>query len=241
MEITLDALKLGKQTIIKEKTYLSTWEYVEPFINELSKYTKKFVVQVQLPKQFTISDSGEDITYNKVWIQAILPNNDVYGLIYTLDSKVPVYKIYRAVIDPETKYTLIFNPDWIQIHEIKPECKFSFSISNLMSMVSDSELKQKILKDTYIEKEDVHKLLGESINKVILYTYESVGGKVKLAANDVLKAYQNVFNGVNIRPTLYDFYEAILAEVNNDKDFNVLEKTLLTGMIFDLVDNENNN
>ena len=241
MELTLDALKLGKQTIIKDKTYLSTWEYVEPFVNELSKYTSKFIVHAQLPKQVTISNAGEDITYNKVWIQAILPNNDVYGLIYTLDSKIPVYKVYRANIDLETKYNILFNKEYIQIHEIKPECKFSFSISNLMSMTSDFEIKQKVLQDTSIEKEDVHKLLGESINKVLYYVYESAGGKIKLAANDIIKAYQNVFNGINTAPTLYDFYEAILAEINKDEDYNVLEKTLLTGMVFDLVDNEDNN
>ena len=108
-------------------------------------------------------------------------------------------------------------------------------------MTSDFELKQKMLRDTTIEKKDVHKLLGESIDKVLLYIYESVGGKIKLSPNNILKAYQNVFNGINISPTLYDFYEAILAEINSDDEYNVLEKTLLTGMIFDLVDNEDNN
>ena len=108
-------------------------------------------------------------------------------------------------------------------------------------MTSDFELKQKMLRDTTIEKKDVHKLLVESIDKVLLYIYESVGGKIKLSPNNILKAYQNVFNGINISPTLYDFYEAILAEINSDDEYNVLEKTLLTGMIFDLVDNEDNN
>lgn len=66
MEITLDALIQGKPTIIKDKTYLSTRDYVEPFLSQVSKYTNKFICKVQPPKQLTISNQKEDITYNKV-------------------------------------------------------------------------------------------------------------------------------------------------------------------------------
>ena len=66
MEITLDALSLGKPTIIKDKQYLSTTEYTEGFIKEMSKYTKRFITKVQMPNQITLSRDREDVTYNKV-------------------------------------------------------------------------------------------------------------------------------------------------------------------------------
>ena len=66
MEITIGKLLEGKSTVIKEREYLSTEEYVKPFIELMSKFTKDFSVQVQLPTQFTITNSKEDITYNRV-------------------------------------------------------------------------------------------------------------------------------------------------------------------------------
>ena len=66
MEITIGKLLEGKSTVIKENEYLSTKEYVEPFIELMKKFTQDFSVQVQLPTQFTITNSKEDITYNRV-------------------------------------------------------------------------------------------------------------------------------------------------------------------------------
>ena len=66
MEITIDALALGKPTVIKDKQYLSTLEYTQGFIKEMSKYTKRFITKVQMPNQITLSKDREDVTYNKV-------------------------------------------------------------------------------------------------------------------------------------------------------------------------------
>jgi len=66
MEITLDALFYGKPTIIKDKEFLSTKDYTEPFIKEMEKFTNKFIINVQVPSQLTFSESSKDLTYNKV-------------------------------------------------------------------------------------------------------------------------------------------------------------------------------
>ena len=66
MEITLNALLEGKPTIIREKEYFATKDYIQPFIDEMSKFTKEFVVNVQLPDQVTISHDSKDVTYNRV-------------------------------------------------------------------------------------------------------------------------------------------------------------------------------
>ena len=44
MEITLQKLLEGKATIIKGKEYLSTKEYVQKFVDEMSKFTNKFIL-----------------------------------------------------------------------------------------------------------------------------------------------------------------------------------------------------
>ena len=78
MEITLDELLKGKGTIIKNKEYLSTEAYVTPFLERMSKFTNDFRVQVKLPDQVTLTKDNdvrlEDQTYNRVWIQGILPD-----------------------------------------------------------------------------------------------------------------------------------------------------------------------
>ena len=66
MEITLDLLLKGKPTIIKEKEFLPTTEYVGEFIKEMSRFTADFIINVTLPSQLTLTNKEEDITFNKV-------------------------------------------------------------------------------------------------------------------------------------------------------------------------------
>ena len=65
MEITLYKLLEGIPTIIKGKEFLSTKDYVQKFIDEMSKFTDKFIVNVQEPTQLVVSTDGAT-TYNKV-------------------------------------------------------------------------------------------------------------------------------------------------------------------------------
>ena len=66
MEITIDKLLEGKSTIIKDRQYLPTADYVNPFFDQMSKFTDNFVVNVQLPTQMTTTEGNEDITFNRV-------------------------------------------------------------------------------------------------------------------------------------------------------------------------------
>jgi len=66
MEITLDRLRIGKPTIIKNKEYFATREYVDPFLDAMSKFTNNFIVNVQTPDQITTTDGEEDLTFNRV-------------------------------------------------------------------------------------------------------------------------------------------------------------------------------
>lgn len=66
MEVTLDFALKGKSTIIKNRNYLSTKEYIESFIDSMSKFTDDFIIRVQTPNQMTITDNDQDLTFNRV-------------------------------------------------------------------------------------------------------------------------------------------------------------------------------
>ena len=222
----------------------------------MSKFTKEFVVNVQLPDQVTISNDSKDVTDNRVWIQAIMPDKctidgyaETYGLIYALDARIPVYKVYRAYVNKETHNLCVFDPNWIQVYELKPETKLTYSIRELMEKPFDIEKRLKIMKNTFISAdiEDVHKLLGKLINRSLLYEYRNVGGKVKISPSDVIKAFEDVYHNNNshyyVQPTvegsLHNYYGAFCSQITNSKDIiNRFEKTILVGMLFDLVEYE---
>ena len=102
MEITINQLLEGKPTIIKGKEFKATKDYVNPFLDKISKFTDNFIVEVQQPDQIIVTDD-KSTTYNKVWIQAIMPSKDdikscseTINFVYALDSRIPVYKIFRS-------------------------------------------------------------------------------------------------------------------------------------------------
>ena len=114
MEITQDLLLKGKPTIIKGKEYLPTSDYVSPFFDEMSKFTDKFIIKVQTPNQITLTDGDEDMTYNRVWIQAVMPekycidnHDEVYSLLYGLllsgVTTVNGWSITRAASAPNSR------------------------------------------------------------------------------------------------------------------------------------------
>ena len=106
MEITLDKLLEGKATIIKDREFKATKEYVQPFIDEINKYAEKLIIQVQQPDQIIITDN-KVTTDKKVWIQGLLPNvinnkQETINFVYSLDNRVPVYKVFRSYKDKDS-------------------------------------------------------------------------------------------------------------------------------------------
>lgn len=255
MEIDKDLLFEGKSTIIKNKNYLSTKEYVELFFDEMSKFTDDFIIRVQTPNQMTLSGEDKDITFNRVWIQALMPEDhaidnhrECYHLIYGLDVKKPVYKVARGYVNMACTNLCIFNPQWLSVQELEPEKSFIYSISNLMKMTSDFESRIKKMKNTFLspEVEDRQKLLGSMIEKSLLYEYSNQAGKVKLSPAMVVKAYENVYINTDspyyVKDTeecsVFNYYNAFTELIRDATKKDLMtgyEKTLLVGQLFDLV------
>ena len=252
MEITLDKLLEGKATIIKNKEYLPTSDYVSPFLDQMSKFTSNFIVQVKLPSQITTTEEVNDVTYNRVWIQAVLPekycienHDEVYGLVYGLDVRTPVYKVYRGMLNRACTNLCVFDPTWISVNEIQPKEGFKYNIINLMEKVSQFETIIKKMKNTVLSSdlEERHHRLGNWIEKCILEEYTNTGGKVKLSPSIVIDAYNQVYfdssSPYYVGPTdstVFNFYNAFTEIIKNDKKdiINKFEKTLLINSLFNL-------
>lgn len=252
MEITIEKLLEGKSTVIKENEYLSTKEYVSPFIEVMKKFTNDFSIQVQLPSQFTITDSKEDITYNRVWAQAIMPSqkygySETINLVYALDVRKPIYKIFKAYKDRKTGNLFAFNSQWINVYELKPGenfVDFSPVVKYLLELTDDSEIRFDNLEKTKLssEPEKRQQWLGELIEDSMVFEINNKGGKVKIAPQMVLKAYQNVYMDSSSRNyvenseecTKLNYLDAFSSLITEDeKDIvNRFEKNLLVYNMF---------
>ena len=258
MEITLSRLLEGKPTIIKGREYLATKEYVSPFIDEMSKYTDKFIVHVQEPDQLLINNENNDTTFNRVWIQAIMPEkcrvngmDEVYNFVYGLDLRTPIYKVYRSYV--YGNIPCVFDKNWMIIGELKPNEKIpDYSIKTLMEMSNNIELISKKMQNAFLDDDNKYQILGEMIVKSMLYEHIHVGGKVKLSSAMVVKAFENVYmdssSNTYVKDTeessVWNYYTAfteLIKDASTKDIINNFEKTILCWRLFEnLINNESN-
>jgi len=252
MEITPDLLLKGKPTIIKGKQYLPTAEYVQPFFDEMAKFTDQFIVKVQTPDQVTLTDGDEDITYNRVWVQAVMPekytidnHSEVYSLLYGLDVRTPVYKVARHYLNNACLNLCVFNPSWLSVTELQEGETFKYSIKSLMEATNDVELRLRKMKNTFLDRDpdSIHLLLGEQIEKVMNLEWSNLSGKTKLSVATVVDAFKSVY--VDTRSPYYtkdteecsvfNYYNAFTEIIRDSKNFfNNIESTLLLNSLFNL-------
>jgi hypothetical protein len=243
--ITLKELLKGKSTMIKNKEFFPTRNYVEPFIDRMSKFTQDFRFDVKLPDQMTGNKEHTDITYNRVLIQAVLPeshmidnHDEVIGFLYGIDVKKPVVKIYKGHLNRACTNLCVFNPSWINVQELIPGDPINFNpISELLEMQCDFALRLKSLKDTYINRDDRRRYLGEWVDYALRESQDYGFGKVKLAVSTPIDAYKELFINqeseyyipMGIDPSLFDIYNSFTQIVNDDKKdlMNKFEKTII--------------
>ena len=254
MEITVGKLLEGKSTIIKDKEYLATAEYITPFLETMSCFTKDFYCKVEMPKQTTITNNRQDITYNRVWLQAVMPSKcdidglaETFNLVYGLDIRQPVYKIFKAYKDRKSGNLYCFDSRWLNVYELRPGerfVNFESIIRNLLEMVDDSSIRLKKMNTEFFSSdvEEKHTKLGELIEESMLYEYYGKGGKVKLAPPLILKAFQNVYMNTTSKHyvkdteecSVFTYADAILTLITDEGDIiNPFEKSYLCLQLFD--------
>ena len=254
MEVTLNQLLEGKATKIKNKDYAPTRSYVEPFLERMSKITNDFRVQVKLPDQVTCtSGEGErhdDITYNRVLIQAVLPNKfdnhqEVIGMVYGLDVRKPLIKIYRGAINCACTNLCIFDPSFLNVQFIEQGKGISYKpVEYLMERESEIQLMLETLHNTEWNGsvQNIESNLGRWIRLALLSEYENGYGKIKLGTDIVIKAYSSMFvdqespyyigEGNNVDMfTVYNAFTELISNDNGKDIMNKCEKTILLRQI----------
>lgn len=262
MEIKLNELLSGKGTRIRNNEYLPTAAYVEPFLERLSKITNDFRIQVKLPDQVTLNKDGEiitdDITYNRVYIQAVLPDeytingishSKIIGLVYGLDVKKPIAKIFTGGLNSACTNLCVFNPEFLRVQEIKPETPINYkAVAELIEKVDDTKILLENLVNTEFDtsEQNINESLGRWIRNTMYESYDNgYQNKVKLAASVPVDAYKLLFEkedspyytGINNPCNMFKVFNAF-TQINTDarkKDiFNDFERNLLVKNILTL-------
>lgn len=243
-EITIAELLEGKSTLIKGKQYLSTKDYVDPFLQEMSKYTNDFRVKIKLPDQMTGDVTNTDTTYNRVLIEAVMPSDsridghdEVIGLLYGLDIRKPIYKTYKGYLNSACTNLSVFNPQWLNVAELKPLEGIKFDVKGLLQLPNSFEYDLKALKKRVIDRDDMQPLLGKWVDLSLRNDYYNGIQNVKISPNVAIEAYKSLLLDSNSKYyipeskeiTAFDAHEALTQIVTDDsKDIlNRFEKTML--------------
>lgn len=172
---------------------------------------------------------------------------ETYNLVYALDVRKPIYKIFKAYKNRKNCNLYVFNQLWLNVYELKPETEFiEFDniIKNLMELTDDSQIRFNKLNSEFLssDPEDKQQKLGELIEDSMFLEINNKGGKVKIAPAMVLKAYQNVYldsSSKNFVPntekcSMFNYVDAFSSLITeDDKDIiNRFEKNLLIYNMF---------
>lgn len=256
MDITIDELLAGKSTLIKNKQYLTTEAYVEPFLERMSKFTDDFRVQVKTPDQITTDKDGLDVAYNRVLIQAVLPQSyyfednhqQVVGMIYGLDVKSPIAKIYKGGLNMSCINLTVFSPDFLDVQEIEPSTPLDFRpVTHLMEMTDNLKVMLDRMKAEHINYDNMERHLGQWVDYTIRESYNASYGKIKIASSIPIDVYKDLFINANseyyipqgMDPTLFNVYNAFTDIICNDKGkdlMNKFEKTIMIAKMLGLTD-----
>ena len=259
MDITIEEVLKGKPTVIKGKNYYSTAGYVEPFLERMSKYTDDFRCHVQLPDQITRTVDGDinmdDITYNRVLIEAVMPDDMCYsnhekvvGMVMGLDVRKPVAKFYNGALNMACTNLCVFSPEYLNCQAIEPETALDFKpLDKLLAMKDETKAILQILHETEFNNSilEQEKKLGKWVRNVMSSNYDNGFQPVKFSVDNAVQAYKSLFvkedsdyYQTNDVVTMFDVYNAFTQQITNSltkgKDIiNTFEKTILLRQILE--------
>lgn len=255
MELTIEHLLQGKATKIKEKEFFTTKAYVEPFFDRMSKYTEEFIINVKPADQISLTPNGEvnfdDIVYNRVWIQAVLPDEYAYenhkkviSMLYALDTRKPVVKIYTGALNMACLNLCVFSSDALNVAELEPTTAINYSPINLLMGMNDTikSTLEKLDKMTF-NRNEIYEDLGLWIDRCITSKFNSGFGTVKIAESAPVNVYKDLFynedsnyytQGEEVDGfTVYNAFTDLITQDKKDL-VNKFEKTLLIKEIMDI-------
>lgn len=256
MTIDIQTLLKGKATRIKKNEYLKTEAYVTPFLNKMSKFTNDFRVQVKLPDQITKTKDGkidiDDITYNRVWIQAVLPDEYAFenhresiNLLYAIDTRKPIVKLFKSALNMACLNLCVFNPSFIQVSLLEPNSPINYSfIDQVMQMTDKTKAMLEKLSNTELQEEYLYTELGRWVDNTISKKLTSTYGTVKVAESTPIEAYKLLCKKEDSPyfskgpHSYFDIYNAFTDVICNDSGrdiVNKFEKVYLVSEILDIL------
>lgn len=251
MELTLEQALAGKSTSIKGKEYLSTEAYVMPFLERMSKYTDNFIFNGIQPDQITLTKEGdinlEDITWNRMWVQAVMPdeagfdNHDrVCGMVYGIDVRKPVVKFYVGGLNRACCNLCVFSPSFLDVKELEPEKAIDYRvIDRLLTQTDNVRSILEKLSNTDVEYDEmkINENLGDWVRKTMNMSFTNQLSKVKLSTSSAIDAYKLLYEkedspyfvpkGTNTDMfNIYNAWTQVICEDRRDI-INKCEKVLL--------------
>ena len=260
MEITLEQAYSGKPTRIKNNEFFGTRAYLEPFIDRMSALTSDFRIQAKLPDQITYTREGEintdDITYNRLYVQAILPreyeingHKEVIGMVYGLDVRKPVVKFYCGVENSACTNLCVFSPDALAVQGMESETAIDYRpLNRLLDQTDNVATYLRALQNTEFNcsTQNINESLGKWIRNTMNYSFDNGFGKVKLATSIPIDAYKQLFvdedsdyyvHSLQDGTTMFNVYNSFTQIVTNQRSkevMNEFEKILLLKDILEL-------
>ena len=243
MDITIEQALLGLPTKIKGKEFFGTKAYIEPFLDRMSKYTDNFTIQVKPADQISLTKDNEvnfeNIVYNRVWVEALLPDEYAYeghqqsvSLLYALDTRKPLYKIFKNTVRMACLNMCVFSPEHLQVVELEPETAMNYSFANqVMEMTDNTRVMLENLSNTYIKRSEITDRLGEWVDNSLEATFNSGLGKVQLAEPTAISAYKSLVKDEKsdyYTPEgdicMFDVYNAFTDIITHDKGRDIVNK-----------------
>ena len=256
MELTIDQLLQGKATRIKDKEYFKTEQYVVPFLERMSKLANEFIIQAKPADQISLTPNGdvnfEDIIYNRVNIEAVLPDEycfeghkQVVGFVYALDTRKPVVKQYMGGLRTACLNLCTFNPAALSVQELEPETAINYNfLGHCLEIADNMGARLHELSSMEFTKEMMYQELGYQIDRCINSKFHNDFGTIKLPESLPIEVYKNLFYNEKSayftnddRVSGFDVYQAYTDIICNGKSkdlVNRFEKTLLVSRIMGL-------
>lgn len=248
MEVNFEQLLAGKATRIKEKEYFTTEAYVTPFIERMQNMTDNFIINVKPADQISLTKNGEinfeDIIYNRVWIQAVMPDEyawdnhkRVISMIYALDTRKPVVKFYTGALNMACLNLCVFNPEMLSVAELEPESAINYNfLRNMLTVTDDIRCKLETLSSMEFKRDTIYDNLGHWVDNCITSKFNNGFGNVKLAESTPIEVYKDLFYNEKSKYyttddrvdgfTVYNAFTELITEDKKDLT-NKFEKTLL--------------
>lgn len=249
MDISLEQLLKGKATKIKENEFLPTAAYVEPFLQRFNNISGvNFRYHAEIPKQITITkaediNSVEDITYNRVWIEAILPesyavenHDNVVGMVYGIDTRVPICKFYKGGENRACTNLCVFDPLDLSVQPIDTSKAINFhSLDIILERTNTIKVFLENLHNTPFscDYENVNESLGKWIDNSIELCYNNGISKASISASSVIAAYKLLFKNTKspyyvdihqgVQTDMFNVYNAF-TEILTHKDKDIMNK-----------------